>query len=650
MYVSGLWAWDAYPRRVGTCSGVQLLIRGLFCTGDAVQLRPLGGGAAVPGTVDSVVADTWYGSVMTATFDLSSAAPGTYRAEFQRGSGGWLSFGSSCDVAVVNASPCPLDVEIGGRTTVGYTVVNPFFVIVRNLSCAAVPSSTLTVSLPASVNPTFSLRSSGGVIGPFNVIKYSVPPLAAGASHTVDFNLSLPTVGDQADLSAVSSVSGCNPVLHNLTVVVSQDPNYKAGPTGCGPKHRIRGDETLAYEIHFENDPDASAPAQDVIVADGLLPAHFDLSTFALGDITFGNQTVTPPAGSKSFSTILPLQAAAGQILLLIDARLVTDPLAIDYGRLNWSFRSLDPGTLGTPNNPLLGFLPANRFPPEGEGSVKFTVKARSGLAIGTQIGSAAVIVFDRNAPLLTQPWGNEIAPCDQDLLIPGALSLRSVRCCVAGNTLQDLFPAVPANSSIRTYNASLQEYNSPAVFSGSWSLNFPLPPAKGFRFDNPGSPFTVQLRGVIPDEVPFPVLLPGYNLVGTPFSVPATFQQVTGRQPVDGDELLAWNGTGFDVFNMIGDDWDPSTPAVAPDTSVFVISTGPPVAPELGVQRVSNQVEISWPGDTTTDWQLETTMVLGPGALWSFVPGSPSLAPSGRWTVTVLHTESERYFRLRHP
>ena len=44
---------------------------------------------------------------------------------------------------------------------------------------------------------------------------------------------------------------------------------------------------------------------------------------------------------------------------------------------------SLDPATGRPPTDPLLGFLPPNHVPPEGEGSVLFTVMPKSGLSTG---------------------------------------------------------------------------------------------------------------------------------------------------------------------------------------------------------------------------------------------------------------------------
>ena len=60
-------------------------------------------------------------------------------------------------------------------------------------------------------------------------------------------------------------------------------------------------------------------------------------------------------------------------------------------GVLSWYFSSIDPATGQPPTNPLAGFLPPNVTPPEGEGSVLFTVHAAAGLAGGTQISNSGL-------------------------------------------------------------------------------------------------------------------------------------------------------------------------------------------------------------------------------------------------------------------
>ena len=70
-------------------------------------------------------------------------------------------------------------------------------------------------------------------------------------------------------------------------------------------------------------------------------------------------------------------------------------------------FLSLDPQTKRFTSNPLAGFLPPNVNPPEGDGSVVFTVMPKQDLPTGTSILNKATIVFDVNDPIETPEWFN---------------------------------------------------------------------------------------------------------------------------------------------------------------------------------------------------------------------------------------------------
>ena len=63
----------------------------------------------------------------------------------------------------------------------------------------------------------------------------------------------------------------------------------------------------------------------------------------------------------------------------------------------------------------LAGFRPlpkstrGSSTPPNGDGYVDFSVKLKSGLALGTQISNKATIVFDANASIDTPAWTNTV-------------------------------------------------------------------------------------------------------------------------------------------------------------------------------------------------------------------------------------------------
>ncbi len=78
--------------------------------------------------------------------------------------------------------------------------------------------------------------------------------------------------------------------------VVPGDPNNMIGPAGYGTAGYITPGQTLPYTIEFENEPTASAPAQNVVVTEQLSP-NLNWSTFQFGTIGFGDYAVTVPAG-----------------------------------------------------------------------------------------------------------------------------------------------------------------------------------------------------------------------------------------------------------------------------------------------------------------------------------------------------------------
>ena len=103
----------------------------------------------------------------------------------------------------------------------------------------------------------------------------------------------------------------------------SSDPNDKIGPGGAGAGNFVRGDAALPYKIDFENDPSATAPAQVVTVSDILSPS-FDLDTFELTGIKFGDVVLTPPPGSQYYATTVPMAQNGTTFNVLVEAGLHT--------------------------------------------------------------------------------------------------------------------------------------------------------------------------------------------------------------------------------------------------------------------------------------------------------------------------------------
>jgi hypothetical protein len=184
-----------------------------------------------------------------------------------------------------------------------------------------------------------------------------------------------------------------------VTIVSSFDPNDK-----LGARDTVSGTQAMPYSIRFENDPSiATAPAQQVVISDPLDVTKLDPNTVSLDVITFGNVHVVPPPGLRSYATQVDMRPGRN---LLVNVSASVDPFT---GILTWYFTSIDPATGLPPTNPLSGFLPPNQTPPEGEGSVLFTIMPRPGLSSGTVIHNGASITFDTNAPHATPTWSNTV-------------------------------------------------------------------------------------------------------------------------------------------------------------------------------------------------------------------------------------------------
>ena len=186
-----------------------------------------------------------------------------------------------------------------------------------------------------------------------------------------------------------------------VAVAESDDPNDKLGSPGAGLAHFVTIQAPLEYTIRFENRETASAPAQQVVITDPLDLSRIDLSTFSLGAIAFAETLVTPPAGSRSYATDIDLRPRRP---LIVRIQAALDSVV---GSVLWTLEALDPVTQLPPLDPLEGFLPPNRVPPEGEGRVQFTVMPRADLGTGVEVRNLAWIRFDEDTPIKTLQWFN---------------------------------------------------------------------------------------------------------------------------------------------------------------------------------------------------------------------------------------------------
>ncbi|MBX3436644.1 MAG: PD40 domain-containing protein, partial [Planctomycetaceae bacterium] len=207
--------------------------------------------------------------------------------------------------------------------------------------------------------------------------------------------------------------------------LMSRDPNDITGPAGYGDQNYTIGDHVFPYTIRFENDPEqATAPAQEVFITHQL-DADLDWTTFELGDVGFGSMVISVPAGRNEYETRVNYQNQDGTPLL-VDFHAGLD---LTTGIVTWSFRSVDPIHGGLPDGVFDGFLPVNDETGRGEGFAQFFVRTNSGLTTGTRIDAQASIVFDINAPVITNVFTNTIdvgAPSSAVSTLPAQLATET--------------------------------------------------------------------------------------------------------------------------------------------------------------------------------------------------------------------------------
>ena len=200
---------------------------------------------------------------------------------------------------------------------------------------------------------------------------------------------------------------GGDPQTKKLQAVSSYDPNEMVGPSGY-----VDGDSTcwvtpaanMAYTIHFENKAEATAPAHTVLVSDTLDKKVYNLDDFTFTSVAWGDKVFNIKGNPKGeFTQDFDLRPEKPLIVRAFGH------LDKEKGIVEWSLISLNPETMEEEENPLMGFLPPNKKDGEGQGFVSFIIGQQPDLKSGTKIANQATIIFDANAPILTNTYVNGI-------------------------------------------------------------------------------------------------------------------------------------------------------------------------------------------------------------------------------------------------
>jgi hypothetical protein len=157
----------------------------------------------------------------------------------------------------------------------------------------------------------------------------------------------------------------------------------------------VIGSSLFDYEIFFENETNATAPAQIVQITDPL-STNLNWSTFQLTEIAFGNMFIAVPPNVQHFQTNLPFSYAGVNFQVQIEAG-----INLANGQVFANFFSIDPVT-GLPPSADTGFLPPEDGTGRGMGHVSYLIHPQANLPEGLQIPNVAYIQFDENPVIAT--------------------------------------------------------------------------------------------------------------------------------------------------------------------------------------------------------------------------------------------------------
>jgi len=115
----------------------------------------------------------------------------------------------------------------------------------------------------------------------------------------------------------------------------SGDPNDKVAPAGMGPLAMVTSESLFAYQIRFENLPEATAPAQDIRVSD-LLDPHLDATTAELTEVEFEGQVIAIPPGLKRYEATVPLHGGTNDLLAGVRAEIDVAAGRLDVSLTYW--------------------------------------------------------------------------------------------------------------------------------------------------------------------------------------------------------------------------------------------------------------------------------------------------------------------------
>jgi RHS repeat-associated protein len=369
------------------------------------------------------------------------------------------------------------------------------------------------------------------------------------------------------------------------------DPNAKTGPGGIGSGAHVDPIRVVPYRIDFENEPDATAPAQFVVVTDQL-DANFDWDSFELTEIGFGDQLIVVPPGQQQFATRVPLTQNGEEFEVQI--RVGID---LATGQIAARFMSIDPET-DLPPNVLTGFLPPENGTGRGQGHISYVIRPKSSLVTGTEIRNVAIIVFD---------FGDTIATNQRDPHDPSKGTDPDLEALVT-------IDARPPSSRVLPLPAQTQGTRVRVSWAGQ---------------DDDGGSGVAHYNIYVSDN--------GGDW--TPWR--------TGVTETSG--LFTGSLNHAYAFYSVARDWvghEESPPAAADAVTTMVAQLPTIVFPKIRYSEGS--IRISWPS-AMEGFYLETADTLEPPIPWERVETVPQIDGDER-TIIIEVSEGARFYRLVEP
>jgi len=469
---------------------------------------------------------------------------------------------------------------------------------------------------------------------------------------------------------------------NSVPPVNSHDPNSLTGPNGFGIQNYLLEANLFGYEIFFENETNASAPAQIVQITDPL-STNLDWSTFQLSEIDFGGQYITIPPNHQYFQTNIPMSFNGVNFDLQLSAG-----IHLATGQVFADFYSINPAT-GLPPAAGVGFLPPEDGTGRGTGHVLYTVRPKPGLPNGTQIANVAYIQFDANAVIATDQVNDDdpslgISTNKQAIVTidsaPPSSSVSPLPQTEPALTFQVSWSGADAGPGIASYTIYVSDNGGPrtAWLSGATATNAMFTGQAGDTYgfysvatDNVGIQEAAHATADATTTIVLTTTLPTVGIGGSvwyyPTNYPAT--QPSG-EGVAGVTLSLTGATN--VSQVTATDGSYSFPGIAAGLDYEVTlakSDDTPAAngvTTLDIALIRRQIlglaplgspykllaaDVSDSGRITTlDIALIRRLILGltntfPAGLWRFVPAdyvfadpsSPWDAPTNRWYTNLV-------------